>query len=170
MLASGPFDDHATAMLERQRIAPLYPEANLTVVLEVAKSLLERTPRSPAPMFDLSKVAERRFAAKALATFARDRGATAVIEDWDGEPDVDITLPSLRATIGLQWHKAAPMPIISWHRAARPLVGHLPGAWQQEGSFRNGKATSLPETWPALFDALEIGICAAVDGNAFEKD
>jgi len=174
-LISGPFDDSGPAFPEAARIRPFYPEAHLSVVLEVAKTLPERRPRArapgaeqEAPMFDLSRVAGRLAAAEAVAEFARERGATVNIENWDGEPDVDVWLPTLRATIGMQWHKQAPMPIISWHRAQRPLVGHLPGAWRQEGSFRNGKATSLPETWPALFEALEIGICAAVDGSAFD--
>lgn len=178
-LVSGPFDDHADAYPESARIAPCYPDAHLSVVLEVAHTLPERSPRTAlpsevamrveAPMFDLRQANGRRAAAEAIATFARERGAQATVEDWDGEPDVDVLLPSLRANVWVGWTKAAPLPIISWHRAARPLVQVLPGAWRQDGAFRNGKATSLPERWPALFDALEIGICAAVDGSAFES-
>lgn len=45
-LCSGPFDDHGAAFAEMRRIRPFYPDATLDVVLEVAKSLPQRTPRS----------------------------------------------------------------------------------------------------------------------------
>lgn len=120
--------------------------------------------------FDLKNVAGRRAAGEALAERARAIGAQAVVEDWDGEPDVDVAVPGLRANIWLAYMKAAPMPIISWvARDGRRFKPSLPGAWQGEGQ-PHYKATSLPDTWAQLFDALEIGLLAGIDGSAFELE
>lgn len=173
-LVSGPFDDHGPAFAEARRIRPFYPDATLDVVLHTGKTLPERTPRSAppgaepeAPMFDLRNATGRRDAAAALAMHAELFGARVVLEDWDGEPDLSVSVPALNCNIWLAWTPAAPMPIISW-RATRPgrdLLEVLSGAWRSGGTL---KATSKPETWPALFDALEIGICGGLDGTAFD--
>lgn len=120
--------------------------------------------------FDLAKRAEREAAAEAIADAARACGATVVVENWDGEPDVDITMPNLRATIWLGYTQAAPMPIISWYGATWPLASTVPGAWTEYGlNHAHGrKASSLPRSWPELFEALEAGLLASLDGSAFE--
>ncbi len=176
-LVSGPYDDSAAAFAEEKRLreAGLYPDANLTVRVHRAKSLPVVTPRTrppgdePAavPEYDLRKRPERERAADDLADRARAFGARVEIENWDGEPDVQIFTPSLQANIWLAYLKEAPMPIISWYGAAYPLRA-VPGAWTDDDGRR--KATSLPATWSELFDALEIGICAAIDGNAFQLE
>lgn len=49
-LVSGPFDDSGAAFDEARRIRPLYPDANLDVVMHRAKSLPTRVPRvAPQP-------------------------------------------------------------------------------------------------------------------------
>lgn len=176
-LVSGPFDEHGPARAERRRIVPLYPDADLTTVLEVAASLPERTPRRTPPgapaeraMFDLRNVGGRRQAAAWLAERAEALGATVWVEDWSGDPDVDVSVPALRANIWLAWLPAAPMPIISWvARDGRKLKANLPGAWRGEG-FAHYKATTIADTWAQLFEALEIGLLAGIDGSAFEME
>lgn len=175
-LCSGPFDESADAFTEAKRIRPFYPDANLSVVLHVAKSLPERTPRSGPPgavevvEFDLRNVTGRRAAGAAIAARAEALGVACVVEDWDGEPDVSVTVPGLRAHIWLAYMKAAPMPIVSWvAQGGRKLRPVLPGAWRGEG-FPHYKATSLPNDWPALFVALETGILAGIDGTAFASE
>lgn len=180
-LVSGPFDGLDDVFKEIERIRAFYPNITLRPKKHRAKSLPERKPRThapgerladmPDPGYNLRKRAERERCADDIASRARALGATVEIENWDGEPDVDIRTPSLRATIWLAWTPAAPMPIISWYGASYPLRG-VPGAWRAEqvNSAHRRKATSLPATWPELFDALETGICAAVDGTAFDFD
>lgn len=174
-LESGPFESLRECMAECARLAPLYPDAHLREHVKRAKSLPTLTPRRagleplPDTGYDLRKRPERERAAADIAARAEALGATVVIENWDGEPDVDITLPSLRATIWLAHLKAAPMPTISWYGAQYPLRA-VPGAWTDAdvNSAHGRKATSLPATWPELFDMLEAGICAAIDGSAFD--
>jgi hypothetical protein len=176
-LVSGPFDTSADATTERKRLeaAGLYPDARLTTTTHRAKSLPVVTPRTrppgaepPAgPTYDLRKRPERERLAAALAERARAFGATVHIENWDGEPDVQIRTPSLQANIWLAYLREAPMPIISWYGAAYPLRA-VPGAWTDDD--RRRKASSLPATWPELFDMLETGICAAIDGSAFDLE
>ena len=48
-LVSGPFDESAACHDELARIRPFYPDANLWVQLEVAKTLPDRKPRSAPP-------------------------------------------------------------------------------------------------------------------------
>lgn len=172
-LVSGPFEDSERAFAEAKRLRPLYPDANLEVVPYSGRALPVRVPRGAnaaavGTEHTLRSIEGRRLAAEALALHARGFGATVVLEDWDGEPDVDITVWGLRANIWLAWLPAAPMPIISWvAQEGRKLRPALPGAWEGEG-FPHYKATSIPADWPALFDALEIGICGGIDGSAFE--
>lgn len=178
-LVSGPFDDLAAAMAERTRLqsANLYPDAFLETHMHRAKTLPECKPRTRPPgeppdqaEYNLRRRAERERLADDIAKRARALGATVEIENWDGEPDVNIALPSLRATI---WCVSVQgeMPIISWYGAAYPLQA-LPGAWRddQVNSAHERKATSLPATYAELFEALETGICAAIDGGAFRLD
>ena len=175
-LCSGPFDDSGDAFAEARRIRPFYPDAHLDVVLEVGRTLPERTPRSAppgaekeAPMFDLRNAPGRLAAADAIALRCARYGVTARVEVWDGEPDVDFSVPFLRANIWLAYHAQAPMPIISWIAGeGLKLRAVLPGAWREEYPHR--KATSLPETWPALFEALEVGLAAGIDGTAIERE
>lgn len=181
-LVSGPFDSLVEAGIERDRIAFLYPDATLRAVRYHGKSLPERKPRQPAPLlqrrdgsiepnpqagFDLARVEQRRAAAKALADHARAFGAEVMVEDRDGEPDVDVTTPSLKANIWLMKGRDGSVPIISWHSAKFPLR-YVPGAWSPDFNYWRSKATSVPGSWPALFDALERGICASIDGSAFD--
>lgn len=180
-LVSGPFDEMNAAYDERARLeqAKLYPDARLDVLPHSAKTLPVVTPRTrppgdeaPAvPDYDLRKRPERERAAADLAERARAFGARVEIENWDGEPDVQIFTPSLQANIWLAHLKEAPMPIISWYGAAYPLRA-VPGAWTPDhvNDAHRRKASSLPGTWSELFDALEIGICAAIDGSAFDLD
>lgn len=181
-LVSGPFDESDQAWTEKRRLeqAGLYPDARLDVLPHSAKTLPVVTPRTsppgaepvPAvPDYDLRKRPERERAADDLAARARAFGARVEIENWDGEPDVQIFLPSLQANIWLAYMREAPMPIISWYGAAYPLRA-VPGAWtaDQVNDAHRRKASSLPGTWSELFDALEIGICAAIDGSAFDLD
>lgn len=119
--------------------------------------------------YDLRNVSGRLAAAEALAGRIRELGACVNVENWDGEPDVDFSLPFLRGNIWLAWTPAAPMPIISWIAAAGlKLRASLPGAWY--GNRPHHKATSEPADWPALFVALEIGLLAGIDGSAIERD
>lgn len=170
---SGPFDDSAAAHAEARRLRPLYPDANLSARLRQGKSLPECRPdrNAPAPalQFNLARVAERRAAAEAIAEKVHSLGLDAVVEDWDGEPDVDCRTPSLCATIWLAHLPAAPMPIISWYGAKFPLRG-VPGAWPADFNYWRSKATSIPRDWPELFSMLETGLLAAVDGSAFELE
>lgn len=184
-LVSGPFDLSADAHTERKRIAPLYPDANLSVVTYRGKSLPQRKPRTAllcdlaprlarsGPEYDLSRVEGRRAAASDLAAYARLFGAEVTVEDWDGEPDVDIRVPGGLATIWLGWTPAAPMPLISWVAAeGRRLRQYVPGAWGMLTDFApaHRKATSHPADWAELFAMLEAGLCAMVDGTAFERE
>lgn len=127
--------------------------------------------RPPVPEFDLSVPAQRWDAADAIAAKALSLGAEVGVERWEDDQDVTMRVPFLSCNIWTAWTPAAPMPIISW-RAAQGLVlrQHLPGAWSQltEYAGRHGKATSVPDTWAALFDALEIGLLAGIDGSAFD--
>jgi len=166
---SGPFDDLAAAHDEARRLRPLYPDANLSARLRSGKTLPEVLPRSDTPAFDLSRVAGRRAAAEAIAERVRALGLVAIVEDWDGEPDVDCVTPNLCATIWLGNTPAAPMPIISWYGAKHPLQA-VPGAWPADFNAHRSKATSLPRDWAELFAMLEIGLFAAVDGTAFELE
>lgn len=180
-LVSGPLDDSAAAFAEAKRLrdAGLYPDAELFPYVHRAKTLPVVTPRTrppgdepaPVPEYDLRKRPERERAADDLAERARAFGARVEIENWDGEPDVQIFTPSLQANIWLAHLKEAPMPIISWYGAAYPLRA-VPGAWTPDhvNDAHRRKASSLPGTWSELFDALEIGICAAIDGSAFDLD
>lgn len=177
-LVSGPFDEHGGAFDEAARLRPFYPDATLSARPHRAKSLPVRTPRTRPPGddepehagagYDLSRVEQRRAAAEALRVFVVDRlGLACTVEDWEGEPDVDCRAPGLLGHIWLGWTRAAPMPIISWVADdPRQLVAVLPGAWRETHPHR--KATSSPATWARLFDALEIGLLAAIDGSAFE--
>lgn len=175
-LVSGPFDESADAWAEEKRLrdAGLYPDATLRVRVHRAKSLPVCTPRTrppgdePAPVaeYDLKKRPERERLAADLQAVAERFGASVVVENWDGEPDVTVTTPSLRATI---WCVSVQgeLPIISWYGAAYPLRA-VPGAWTDDDGRR--KATTLPATWSGLFEGLEIGLCAAIDGSAFDLD
>lgn len=179
-LVSGPFDDHDPVFEEARRIRPLYPDAcALDVILHTGKSLPERKPRirppgdqeePTVPEFDLRNVAGRRAAARALVDHIEALGCRATLEDWDGEPDVTGSAPSLHAQIWLAWTPQAPMPIISWYGSAYSLRDVVPGAWGRGdvNPYHRAKTTSLPATWPELFDALEIGLLAAIDGSAFD--
>ena len=178
---AGPFDDRDAAWREMDRIRPFYPDAVLSVRERTGKTLPTCTPRTAppgqkppapaAPDYDLRKRPERERAADDLAGRARAFGARVEIENWDGEPDVQVFLPSLQANIWLAHLKEAPMPIISWYGAVYPLRP-VPGAWtaDQVNDAHRRKASSLPGTWSELFDALEIGVCAAIDGSAFDLD
>src|SRR5690606_19044158 len=105
-LVSGPFDDSADAWAEEKRLrdAGLYPDAVLRVRTHQAKTLPVVTPRTrppgdepaPVPEYDLRKRPERERAADDLAERARAFGARVEIENWDGEPDVQIFTPSLQ--------------------------------------------------------------------------
>lgn len=165
---SGPFDDLADAHAEARRLRPLYPDATLDARLRSGKTLPEVLPRSDTPAFDLSRVAGRRAAAEAIAERVRALGLDAVVEDWEGEPDVDCHTPNLSCNLWLAHTPAAPMPIISWYGAKFPLQA-VPGAWGRDDVNRS-KATSLPRDWAELFAMLEIGLLAAVDGTAFELE
>lgn len=125
----------------------------------------------PDAGYDLRKRAERERAARDIAERCREIGAQATVENWDGEPDVDIAVASLHAQIWLAWTPGAPMPLISWYGAKYPLVG-VPGAWFEldVNPCHRRKATSLPTTWPELFDMLETGLLAAIDGSAFDLE
>jgi len=141
--------------------------------LRQGKSLPECRPdrNAPAPalQFNLAQVAERRAAAEAIAERVRALGLVAIVEDRDGEPDVDCVTPNLSCNIWLAHLPAAPMPIISWYGAKQPLQA-VRGAWGRgdvNWSHR-AKATSCPRDWAELFDMLETGLLAAVDGTAFD--
>lgn len=172
---SGPFDDSAAAHAEARRLRPLYPDANLSARLRQGKSLPECRPdrNAPAPalQFNLARVAERRAAAEAIAERVRALGLVAIVEDWDGEPDVDCVTPNLSCNIWLAHLPAAPMPIISWYGAKQPLQA-VRGAWGRDDVnwSHRAKATSCPRDWAELFDMLETGLLAAVDGSAFELE
>ncbi len=175
-LVSGPFHERGQVWAEKTRIEPYYPDCTLSAITHRAKALPLRLPRScvpgdepDVPTFKLSTAAGRLAAAEEIARRARDLGAVVDIENWDGEPDVDIRLPSLHATIWLGYTAAAPMPIISWYGARWPLRGVL-GAWRDEdvNAAHGRKATSAPSDWPSLFEALLSGICASLDGGAFD--
>lgn len=170
-MLSGPHETHGEADAECKRLRPLYPDANLSVVSKYGITHRQVSPRKdPAkPAFDLSQIGGRRAAARAIAEHCRQHGFEPVVEDWDGDPDVDVTTPSARANIWLGWTRAAPMPIISWvANSDLQFVSRLPGAWDEGDGFSNRKATSLPATWPALLDALIAGLCASIDGTAFK--
>lgn len=169
---SGPFDASDEAWDELRRIRPFYPDADLSPRLRSGKTLPEVKPRTRAPgaevtAFNLRKAAGRRAAAEAIAGKVRSLGLDAVVEDWDGKPDVDCHTPSLCATIWLGDTPAAPMPIISWYGAKFPLRG-VPGAWPADFNYWGSKATSTPRDWAELFSMLETGLLAAVDGTAFD--
>lgn len=177
---SGPFDEADEVWGELRRLRPFYPDANLSVRMRSGKTLPTATPRTrppgddprpPAPSFNMARVAERRAAAEAIAGKVRSLGLDAVIEDWDGEPDIDCSTPNLCATIWLGNTPAAPLPIISWYGARFPLRA-LPGAWGRDDVnwSHRAKATSTPATWQELFDMLETGLLAAIDGSAFELE
>lgn len=174
---SGPFDASDEAWDELRRLRPLYPDANLSVRMRSGKTLPEVTPRTPGaeapavPSFNLRKVADRRAAAEAIAGKVRSLGLDAIVEDWDGEPDVDCVTPNLCAAIWLGNTPAAPMPIISWYGAKHPLQA-VPGAWARDDVnwSHRAMATSCPRDWAELFDMLETGLLAAVDGSAFELE
>lgn len=167
---SGPFDDPFEAATECERVRALYPEANLSVRIRTG-ALPECKPRRGALSFDLSRVAERRAAAAAIAEQVRAHGLHATIEDWDGEPDVDASVPFLSAAIWVGNTPAAPMPFISWHGARYPLRA-LPGVWtaRDVNTSHRRKATSSPRDWPQLLDMLVDGLLAAIDGSAFDLD
>lgn len=168
---SGPHD-RDEAFETARAIRPLYPDANVSVRPRTGKTLPTVRPRRSAPgdiTFDMSKASGRRAAARAIAERVERIGLVAVVEDRDGEPDVDVQTPSLRAAIWLGYTPAAPMPIISWHRAAYDLRG-VPGAWLSVdiNTSHRRKATTLCKSWPGLFEALEIGLLASIDGSAFD--
>lgn len=167
-LLAGPYETHAEARPEYERLRPLHPDANLAIVTRTAKSLPQVSP-PPAggAAWDLSRVEQRRAAARQIADHCTALGFAAEIEDWAGEPDVDVTVPGLRANIWVGDTPSDPMPIISWVAGeGRTLRAVLPGAWREPYGHR--KATSQPMDWPRLLEALTIGLCAGVDGSAFE--
>jgi len=168
---SGPFEALADAVAEERRLRPLYPDASLSTRIRTGKSLPTVTPRKAGPVeFNLARVAERRAAAEAIVDHVVGRlGLDARLEDWDGEPDVDCLTPNLSAQIWLAHTPLAPMPIISWYGARFPLRA-VPGAWPAEFNARRSKATSTPRDWGQLFEMLEIGLLAAIDGSAFELE
>lgn len=174
---SGPFDDSAEAHGEERRLRPFYPDANLSVRQRSGKTLPEVKPRNAAPgdapvrSFNTARVADRRAAAAAICEHVRSLGLTAVVEDWDGEPDIDCSTPNLCATIWLGNTPAAPLPIISWYGARFPLRA-VPGAWGRDDInwAHRAKTTSTPATWQELFDMLETGLLAAIDGTAFDLE
>lgn len=167
---SGPFDDPFDASTECERLRPLYPEAALSVRIRSGKTLPECTPRAAPLSFDLKRKKGRAKAAAAIVAHVVGRlGLSAEITDWDGEPDVVCRSPNLSCMIGIGYHPAAPMPILSWYGARFPLRG-LPGAWAEADinwSHRR-KATSLPRSWDGLFSMLETGLLASIDGAAFD--
>lgn len=162
---SGPHDDLADAGRAAARLRPYYPEATLSPRKRVGLGLPECRPARPA--VDLKTAGGRAAAGHMIAERLRDLGLEAVVENWDGDPDVTCITPSLRAGIWLAWTPLAPMPIINWYSAARPLVA-VPGAWPAEFNAQRTKATSAPRDWPELFEMLEIGLLASIDGSAFE--
>lgn len=172
---SGPFEAMADAFAERDRLAPLYPDAALSTRVRSGKTLPTCTPRTgassakPAPKFNLARVAERRAAADAIVARVQALGLAARIEDWDGEPDVTCETPNLAAQIWLAHTPLAPMPIISWYGARFPLQA-VPGAWPADFNAHRSKATSEPRDWAELFEMLEIGLLAAIDGSAFDLE
>lgn len=172
---SGPFDTYTECNTETHRLAPFYPECLLRPRVFHGKTLPACSPRTgppgAEPAYDLAKRPERERAAADLKARAEAFGATVVVENWDGEPDVQISTPALQANIWLAYLRDAPMPMISWYGANYPLRA-VPGAWDAEhvNRFHRSKASSVPATWGELFDALEIGICAAIDGTAFQLE
>lgn len=172
---SGPFDEFDEAWQEMKRLTPLYPDAILSVTTKRAASLPVATPRTRPPgdepddtTYDLAEPDDRLRAARAIAGHAVAFGADAMLDEWEGDYDLDIATPSLRAKVRVQ---KGPVPGISWYAAAFPLREHVPGAWHEIGwrgmAVSERRAVSEPTTWPELFDALETGICAAIDGSAF---
>ena len=150
-LVAGPFEQWQEAADRAARLRPLYPN-----------SAVEVTERDFAGL----RTAEgRRHVAAMLRQHAERIGARV---EWDAETDdIDIRLPTLRANIWLADIPASPMPIISWVAGyGLRLSSLIPGAWLERGEPHR-KATSMPETWTQLYDALEIGLCAGVDGGAF---
>lgn len=171
-LVSGPFDTSGEAWAEVERLRPLYPDANLSAVLYRGKSLPERRPRGSRAAYDLSTAEGRLATARAIADHALHFGAVVSVENWDGEPDVDVTVPGGLASIWLGWTPDAPMPLISWVAAGeRKLRASVAGAWHDgPQNVPSRKRTSLPADWPEFFAMLEAGLCALVDGSAFDKE
>lgn len=173
---SGPFDDMRAAFDEARRLRPFYPDATLSARIRSGKTLPEAKPRTAAPgdkepetpQLSVGTAKGRREVAEAIAGLARALGFDATVEDWDGEPDVDIATPSLNATV---WVGKTGLPIISWYGAAFPLRA-VPGAWGADdvNAAHRAKATSKPADWAELFAMLETGLLAAIDGRAFELE
>lgn len=161
---SGPFEDPALAAAELKSIAPYYPDAALQVSPRTGSSLPQCTPRGPSLRTAKGRIA----VADEVVALCERLGVPYRRDDWDGEPTLDIELPTLRAQIWLDWTPSAPMPVVCWIATSpRNLRATLPGAWV--GSFPHRKATSVPETWAQFYEALEIGICAGIDGSALEE-
>lgn len=164
---SGPHE-RVEAFAELKRLAPLYPDADLSVRTRTAKTLPTITPRADKRL-DMTTATGRRAVAVELERFAERLGLPAVVEDWDGEPSVDIRTPSLGASIALIKAERDRPALISWYGAAQPLQA-VPGAWLSVdiNSSHRRKATSFVSSWSGLFTALEIGLLAAIDGSAFD--
>lgn len=168
-LVSGPHEHSAWAFVVADWIRADYADCNLTVVSRGSSKATLTANNARAIKHDLSTHKGRLAAATHISDYVRfELGVRADIEDWDGEPDVDIRTPSLRANIWLMHCRPAPMPIISWHRPKPGVLFRrlLPGAWDE--LIPHHKATSLPADWSELFLALTVGICASIDGSAFE--
>jgi hypothetical protein len=167
-LLAGPYETLGEAREQYEQLRPLYPDANLSLVTKRGRTLPQVSPVHAAPpAFNLARVEQRRAAARHIAEHCARHGFDAVVEDWAGEPDVDAAVPALRANIWLGDTPSAPMPIISWVASSdRQLRPVLRGAWRDDYARR--KATSQPIDWPALLEALITGLCAGLDGSAFE--
>lgn len=166
---AGPFDTLPEAMAAAASLRAAYGAFSFYAGPGKTRDLTPLDPQAlladdePGP--DFRRVEARRAAARELAAIGAGLGCAAVVDDWDGEPIVDIAAPSLRADV--QILKGERVPIISWYGAARPLRP-LPGAWGPEFNHWRTKATSFPATWAQLCEMLEVGLCAAIDGSAFE--
>lgn len=128
-LVSGPFDESTAAHDEERRIRPFYPDAHLTVVLEVAKTLPERKPRAAASGAPLIVVAtghrwQRLDIPRTPETERRlEALATAFLEQL--QPDRVIS------GLALGWDTAVAMAAV---RLAIPLVACMPGKRGQQES------------------------------------
>ena len=165
-LVAGPYETNAEAWDTMRALRSGMTGCSLSVRRVQAKQL--PVVKRPAPtVYDLSRVEGRRAAANALADHVRALGCAVAVEDWDGEPDVDFGHNGLGANIWLGWTPAAPMPIVSWYaQPGRQLAALVPGAWSEP--FPHRKATREPRGWADLFDMVTAGLCAAIDGSAFE--
>lgn len=157
-LVAGPFETSGEAFAEMVRLRPLYPDANLTLETQRKRRLPQVSPRAGDPLgFDLSLPDGRKAAARAVAEHCRLLGFDATLEEWEGEPDVDIVTPAVRAS--MTFDRAA-LPAVRWS-------AHM-GAGLTFRDTNSARRIDQVQSWPDLLDALTRGLVGSLDGSVFE--